>query len=274
MASFSAPDGTTLTYDRYEPDGAARPRAAVLVLPGWADHAGRHAWLAGRLQDARLATYVVDLRGHGRSGGRRAHLSRFSQLLGDLQAFRREVRRRHDVPQVLCGHAFGGLVVLRYLETQPSVPPVAAIVSAPFLGSPNEAPAWQVLLGRLCADLWPTMPVTTAADAAQFCRDPAVNAAFAADPLVLQSMTAGAWHETQWAQRAVVADSARIECAVQFLLAGEDRIVDTHLARAFASALKATTDVRWYPEMYHEVFHDPQKELVLRDLISFLEPRV
>src|SRR5919204_2064857 len=114
MPTLTAPDGTQLVYDAYE---AAAPRAAVLVMHGWFDHAGRWRETGERLCDAGCSAYVLDLRGHGRSGGRRGHLSRFSQLLGDLQTFRRAVRRRQEVPQVLVGHGFGGLIVLRYLET-------------------------------------------------------------------------------------------------------------------------------------------------------------
>lgn len=276
MPSFTAPDGATLVYDAYEPPAASgsAPRAAVLLMHGWSDHAGRYAWLGDRLREAGLATFALDARGHGRSGGRRAHLSRFSQLLGDLQAFRREVRRRHDAPQVLLGHSFGGLVVLRYLETQPSVPPAAAVVSGPSLGLPYAVPAWKLLLARLLADLWPTARLPIDLDTEHLSRDPASNAAYVADPAVHGEMTPGAWREVQWAQRAVVADAGRIECPVQFLLAGEDRIVDAHLARAFADGLKSPTDVRWYPEMYHEVFNDPQRERVARDTIAFVEGRV
>src|SRR6266540_4732736 len=130
MPTLTAPDGTLLVYDMYE---AAAPRAAVLALHGWADHAGRWRDVGERLCAAGYSAYLLDLRGHGRSGGRRGHLSRFSQLLGDLQAFRRAVRPRHEVPQVLVGHGFGGLVVLRYLETQPGEPPAAAVISSPWL---------------------------------------------------------------------------------------------------------------------------------------------
>src|SRR5688572_28000585 len=114
MNRVNAPDGTPLVYDAYEPE---RPAVAVLVLNDWRPAPAQKTppWeeTGTKLRDAGFATYVLDQRGHGRSGGRRGHLSRFSQLLGDLQAFRRAVRRRHDVPQVLLGHGFGGLVVLR-----------------------------------------------------------------------------------------------------------------------------------------------------------------
>lgn len=270
MPSLSAPDGTTLVYDAYEPSPPPQARAAVIFLPGWADHAGRWAALGERLRDAGLAVYLVDRRGQGRSSGRRAHLSRFSQLLGDLQAVRRAVHRRVPRPQVLFGHSFGGLVALRYLETQPGDPLAATIVASPWLGLAFRPPAWKRVAGRLLADLWPTVPLSFSLDIDHLCRDADVCSTYARDPLAARIMTAGAWHEIQWAQRAVPADRHRIECPLLCLLAGEDRIGDAHLARAFADGLAGPVEVRWYSEMYHEVLHDPQREQVVADVLGFL----
>lgn len=270
MPTLTAPDGTQLVYDLYE---AAAPRAAVLALHGWSDHAGRWRELGERLREAGYSAYALDLRGHGRSGGRRGHLSRFSQLLGDLQAFRRVVRLRTERPQVLMGNAFGGLVALRYLETQPSDPIAGAVIASPWLGLAFRPATWKLLAARALADLWPTLPIPARVDADALSRDPAVNQAYAADPAVHGVMTPGAWREIQWAQRAVAADGYRIESPLLFLLAGEDRVVDAHLARAFADSLKSSVRVRWYPEMYHEVLHDPQREAPLGDVLAFLAGR-
>jgi lysophospholipase len=273
---FNAPDGTPLVFDAYElPSSSPGPRAAVLFLHGWSDHAGRWTATARRLRDAGFAAYLLDQRGHGRSGGRRGHLSRFSQLLGDLQAFRRAVRLGTTAPQVLVGHSFGALVVLRYLETQPGDPPAAAVVSSPWLGLATPAPAWKRLVARLLADLWPTLTLRAGVDADHLSRDPAVNAAWAADPACHDVMTPGAWAEIRWAQRAVVADGRRIDCPLLFLLAGEDRVADAHLARAFADGLKAggAVEMRWYAEMHHEVLNDPQGKRVVADVVEFLGRR-
>lgn len=219
MNRINAPDGTPLVYDAYEP---ARPTAAVLFLHGWGDDAGRWATTGAQLRDAGFGAYVLDQRGHGRSGGPRAHLTRFSQLLGDLQAFRRGVRRRHDVPQVIFGHGFGGLVTLRYLETQPGEPPVAAIVASPWLRFRHPS-LWKQVATRF-ADLWPTLRTGSGTD----------------------MMTAGARAEVRWAQRAVAADHARIECSLLLLLADGDPVADTSHARAFASSLVSPALIRSY----------------------------
>ncbi|HYK11124.1 MAG TPA: alpha/beta fold hydrolase [Gemmatimonadales bacterium] len=267
MPTFTAPDGLQLVFDAVE---AAHPRAAVLVLHGWSDHAGRWTETAKALHQSGYSAYALDLRGHGRSGGRRGHLSRFSQLLGDLHAFRRVVRVRTGAPQVLLGHSFGGLVVLRYLETQPLEPVMANIVASPFLGLGFRVNPLKLLAGRLLADLAPTVSLPTGIDTEALCRDPAVCAAYRADPMVHGRMTAGAWKEIQWAQRAVAADAHRIEGPIQFLLTGEDRIVDAEMARAFADGLHGDVQVRWYPEMYHEALHDQQRDRVLADVLTFL----
>lgn len=267
MPTFAAPDGAELAYDALE---APRPRTAVLFLHGWSDHAGRWTALGEGLRDAGYSAYLADLRGHGRSGGRRGHLSRFSQLLGDLQAFRRAVRRRANAPQVLFGHSFGGLVVARYLETLPSDPVAAAVLESPFLGVGFHVPLAKRLLGRVLADLWPSVGIPTGLDPAALSRDPAVAEAYRRDPLVHHVMTPGAWREIQWAQRAVPADAHTIDVPTLFLLGGDDHIVDVELARAFAGQLRSAVTVRWYPEMFHEPLHDPRAASVLGDVLAFL----
>jgi acylglycerol lipase len=267
MPTLTAPDGTQLVYDACEPSS---PRAAVLLLHGWFDHVGRWKDISERLRDAGYGVYLLDQRGHGRSGGRRGHLSRFSQLLGDLQAFRRAIRRRHtQTPQILLAHSFGGLVALRYLETQPGDPIAAAVISSPWLALATPRPAWKLLAMRFLADVWPTLPIPASIDAALLSRDPTVNAAYEADSGVHGVMTPGAWREILWAQRAVAADGHRIDVSLLFLLGGEDRIIDAHAARAFADGLTAS-QVKWYPEMFHEVLHDPQRDQVVADILTFL----
>src|SRR5216110_3951710 len=241
MPTLTAPDGTLLVYDMYE---AAAPRAAILALHGWADHAGRWRDVGERLCAAGYSTYVLDLRGQGRSGGRRGHLSRFSQLLGDLQTFRRAVRRRHAVPQVLVGHGFGGLIVLRYLETQPGEPPAAAVVASPWLASRSRPAAWKRLAARL-ADLWPTLPTGR-------------GAAF---------MTAGARAELQWAQRAVVVDCQRIERPLLLLLGETDAMIDASTVRGLAGQLGSRATLLAYPRLGHELLEDSQ---VRTELTSFI----
>jgi len=269
MAHLLAPDGASLAYDAYEPQRLP-PKAVLLWVCGWSDHRTRWSLAAERLSRAGYAVYLLDQRGQGDSAGVRGHLTRFSQLLGDLQAFRRLARLRHDAPQVLVGHSFGALVVLRYLETQPSDAVPAAVLSSPWLKTAQPVPLPKRVLAKALADLWPTMRIGTGTRAADLCRDAAVATAYDADPAVHQVMTPGAWREIQWAQRVVPYDAHRIESPLLFLLGGNDRVTDPNAARSFADAQRTPVEVRWYPEMYHELLNDPEAERVTGDVTEFL----
>lgn len=245
MNRVNAPDGTPLVYDAYE---ATHPGVAVLFLQDWNPRAAttteQSTATGAQLRDAGYAAYFLDQRGHGRSGGRRGHLSRFSQLLGDLHAFRRVVRRQHDIPQVLVGHGFGGLVVLRYLETQPGEPPAAAVIASPWLAWRRRPAAWKRLAARL-ADLWPTLPTGSGS----------------------RYMTAGARAELLWAQRAVLADAQRIERPLLFTLGGADRVIDPAVARHFAESLAPRAQLNWYAELPYELLAVPR---VMEDVMRFI----
>ena len=124
------------------------------------------------------------------------------------------MRKRTDVPQVLLGQSFGGLVVLRYLETQPGDALAAAVLVSPWLGLAFQPRWWKIALGRVLADLWPSLALPIDLKSADLSLDPAVGRAYDADPLVHGVMTAGAWREIQWAHRAVPANAHRIETPV------------------------------------------------------------
>ena len=271
MPEFRAPDGASLAYDAYEPTTDNRKPTTILWVGGWSDHRIRWKRPAECLAAAGYPVYLLDQRGHGDSGGIRGHLSRFSQLLADLQAFRRFVRSKVDAPQILLGHSFGGLVVLRYLEMQPTDPVAAAVLSSPWLGLAQPVPLLKRLAARPLADLWPSLPLETAIDARVLTRDPAAAAAYRADAAVHHVMTPGAWREIQWAQRVVPADAHRIKVPLLFLLAGKDALVDAPLARSFATGLQGSVETRWYEEMYHELLLDTEWERPLGDALAFLK---
>src|SRR3989454_3391473 len=235
MNRINAPDGTPLVYDAYEPP---QPAVSVLFLHDWypqpAGLAEAFAETGAQLWDAGFGAYFLGQRGSGRSGGRREHLSRFSQLLGGLQAFRRAVRRRQDIPQVLVGHGFGGLIVLRYLETQPGEPPAAAVVACPWLASRVRPAVWKRLAARL-ADLWPTLPTGR-------------GAAY---------MTAGARGAPQWGPRAGGVDCPRIERPLLLLLGESDEGIDASAGRGLADQLGARATGLAYSPLGHELLTDP-----------------
>ena len=266
--AFRSPDGSSLAYRVLAAD---RPRATVVFLHGWSDHMDRWTWSAERLRDAGYSVFLFDLRGHGRSAGRRGHLARFAQLLADLHAFRRAVVEPSSLPQVLFGHSLGGLIVLRYLETDPDIPVHAGIAASPFLALGFRPPAWKVAAGRVLEHVGRGFPVPAGIDANWLSRDPTVNEAYRTDPLVHGKMTPGAWREIVEAQALTIEHAGRISTPLLMLVPGEDRIADPKVTLEFADRLACPVTVRQYPDMLHELLHEPERQRVMDDVVEFLD---
>src|SRR6185312_678628 len=81
--SFASADGVRL-YGRLH--RALAPRAALVVVEGYGEHCARYDTFAAAAASAGLTTLAFDLRGHGRSDGRRAFIRRVSEYEADIDA--------------------------------------------------------------------------------------------------------------------------------------------------------------------------------------------
>ncbi len=114
---------------------ARPPNGVVLICHGLGEHSGRYRTVVDALLPDGWAVYGLDLRGHGRSSGRRAHLDRYAHWLADVDAMRGLAVGRHpDLPVFLLGHSMGGQIALAYaLQQQGEL--AGLVLSAPALAS-------------------------------------------------------------------------------------------------------------------------------------------
>jgi lysophospholipase len=264
--------GLRLQFRVWEPPA---PRAAVVIVHGQGEHAGRYAPTAAALAQAGFASYALDLRGHGRSEGRRGHVRAFDHYLQDLDRFRTEVAglAGADVPLFLLGHSMGGLVALRYLQ-EFAHPFSGAVISAPWLATVVHVPRWKTLLAPLLARVVPALPFRTGLDASLLSHDAVVVQAYRNDPLVHDVVTPRLFREVSAAMGTAFRQRDRTRAPLLFLLAGDDRIVDTRRSEAFARSLAAEdVTVTIVPGAYHEPLNERDRGAVLGTIRDWLDAR-
>lgn len=256
----------------------AEPRGVVLVSHGLGEHSGRYAELAQDFARAGLSTYALDLRGHGRSDGRRGHARRFVRYIHDVERFRRRVAGVvGEVPVVLLGHSLGGLVVIRYLQEYPAVPLRGAVISAPLLGVAMDVPRWKEQLGRFLYYAVPALPMSTGLDPAYLSHDPQVVEAYERDPLVHDRITPRAYGEVRREIERAFARTARIRVPMLFLVPSEDRVARPDEMQHFAHQAGhqgAEVEVLTFAGMYHEVLNETRRSRVVADVLGWIERRI
>lgn len=251
---------------------AAVPRAVLLVIHGLSEHSGRYEDFAKAMARYGFSTYVLDLRGHGLSDGRRGHVDRFDILLQDVDRFRRQVQGclPDDMQYFILGHSMGGLIAARYLEEY-ETRFRGAIITSPWLGTAMPVPRWKILAAGLLNKVLPALPISADIDEQFLSHDPVIVSRYRDDPLVHGKITPRLFAEASMAMGLVMDRSERIRIPVLLLLAGDDRIVDTRRSETFAKALK-TPDVtlKVLPDYYHEVLNDHDRAIVIQTIRDWI----
>ncbi|MGQ0562051.1 MAG: lysophospholipase [Gemmatimonadota bacterium] len=270
---IEAVGGLSLYYQGWEAD---EPKAAILVVHGLAEHGGRYAGVGRRMAGFGISTYAVDLRGHGLSDGRRGHVDRFELLLQDIDRFRREIEGglEAELPLFALGHSMGGLIVARYIEAY-GARFAGAILTSPWLATAMPIPRWKVLAANVLKKLLPALPIDAGINEKYLSHDPGVVARYRDDPLVHGKITPRMFAEVSTAMGLVMQRADQIRIPLLFLLAGDDRLVDTRKSEAFARTLK-TPDVtiRVMADYYHEVLKDHDRALAAHEIRDWILARL
>jgi acylglycerol lipase len=112
---IKASDGVNLAYYQMLPQD--KPAAALIFLHGGGAYSGAgYKYIAKGLSEKyNTAVYLVDLRGHGNSGGPRGDAPSVEQVWNDLKLIVAAVRENNPgVPLYLGGHSSGGGQILNY----------------------------------------------------------------------------------------------------------------------------------------------------------------
>jgi acylglycerol lipase len=262
-----AADGTELLVRRWLAVGAAW--ASVLIVHGLGEHSGRYEHVGDQMATAGLDVQSFDLRGQGRSGGRRGHVDRWSQFHDDLEERLLAVRdTAGDHPVVLYGHSMGGLVVLGYLLTARHQPHVV-VVTAPGLDS--TLASWKKALAPLLARIVPTLAVPNGIDGSTLSRDPRVAAKVAEDFACAKSSTARFGAESLVEQARVRRDYTRLTLPTLVLHGLDDGLVPAAASERLATL--ANVERRTYPGLRHELHNEPEGPAILDEVIAWLRQR-
>jgi alpha-beta hydrolase superfamily lysophospholipase len=256
----------------WEPDGPAK--AAVCLVHGLGEHSGRYGAVASRLTEAGYAVFAFDLRGHGESGGRRGD-TRFAAAYEDIDRLLADSAAwLPGAPRFLYGHSLGGLLVLAYtLDRRPALAGVVA--SGAALHNALREQKAKLVLVRSLAPLLPHLALPSGLDDTLISRDPAVVAAYRADPLTHDRATLGFGRDAVDAADAALADATGFPVPLLLLHGGADRLTSPSGSRAFATALgteRCTLIV--YDGLYHEVHNEPEQARVSADVVAWLDERI
>lgn len=234
----------------------------ALLAHGYAEHAGRHAELAERLEQDGAAVYAPDHWGHGYSGGDRGLVDDPDAMLADFSTVYDLAKAEHpDLPILLVGHSMGGLLATLFLQ-EAGRPVDAVVLSSPLLGG---NPGLEALLEL---DDIPEIPI----DPSVISRDELAQDAYLNDEMVYHGPFR---RETL---EGLVSTVGRAQDGPGF---GDQTLLWIHgtgdmlvpfdpTAEVIENLAGPNTEKHPYEEARHELFHETNKDEVYTDVFNFI----
>ena len=260
--------GEKLFWQAWQPAGDKR--GVLVVMHGLKDHSSRYSGLAQKLTAAGYALYAFDLRGHGRSSGRRVQIDSFDQYVADLAGFLEMVRRREPgAPIFLFGHSMGGAIAtLTAIERQPAL--AGLLLSGPAL----RLDVWPLTLPitRHSGSLTPSLPFFRLADD-DFSSDPAVVAAIGKDPLVYhRGAPVGTAAGLIGATQRIWAGLDRLTLPILAMHGTKDKLTSPAGSRELVARAPSTdATLRLYEGFMHDLLHETDGARVAADIQAWLD---
>ena len=250
-----------------------KPRAVVIIVPGFNAHSGYYTWVAEQFVATGLAVYAVDLRGRGNSDGERFYVENFEDYASDVEAVVKVARSRESsVPFFLLGHSAGGVVSCLYtLDHQPELAGLICESFAHELPAPDFALAVFKGLGHLA----PHAHILHLPNE-RFSRDPKVVETMNEDPLIA--------HETQPTRTmaALVRADERLKkefplitLPVLILHGTVDKNTNPSGSQHFYDMVGSVDKtLKLYEGGFHDLLNDLDKRVVMQDIQAWIGARL
>ena len=177
--STASADGTKL-IGRHWP--VENPKAVMTLVHGFGEHCGRYGHMAEHFNNQNIAVVSLDLRGHGKSEGRRGVIKSYDEFREDIAALLKKTQALYPrTPQVLYGHSMGGGIVLDHGSRNQDVLPI--IASAPFITLADPVPGALEFIVKLMGRLLPKGAMSQPIDGTKISNLQDEQRLYMADPL-------------------------------------------------------------------------------------------
>jgi len=263
-------DGVKIAYRAWPHPGAG---ITFAVVHGLGEHAGRYERFAKAMAMHGMGTFAVDLRGHGKSPGRRGHVDSWSQWTDDVSAFVEHVDSVAGGEVLPLGHSFGGAAMLSTVLAGKLPRSRRFIVSSAALKVKVEVPAWKIKLGTATSRLIPKLALDNEVDPKLLSRLPEVVEAYRSDPLVHSKISSRLYTEWLAATRHILDHAGEIKIPFLILAGTDDGLIDPAGSQELHERAPSMSELRLLDGRYHEPFNDRDNEEVFTLITNWLAKR-
>ncbi|MGB2897166.1 MAG: lysophospholipase [Anaerolineales bacterium] len=270
---FEGMDGVALYSQCWLPD--VPPRAVIALVHGFGEHSGRFMNVIDQMVAYQCGVYGYDLRGHGNSPGQRGHINSWMEYRIDLLNFLKMVSvQQAGNPIFLMAHSMGALIALDFILSE-NEKLAGVIMSGTPIDPVGVAKPFLIALARILSRIYPRFSLDLGLEHDALSRIPSVVRAYKEDPLVHGKVSARWGTESLAAVEAVKSQGEKIQIPILMIHGEADRVNSAEGAKRFFDQIRFhDKEFLSYPGGYHEAHNDLDYEIMLRDLLDWINRHI
>lgn len=251
------------------------PRAAVLVTHGHGEHSDSYNRLIEGLAGLNFSFMSYDLRGHGRSSGRRGYVAEFGEYVSDMEfAYSVFSKKYADLPRFCLGHSMGGMIQTMFFIKNPEAQNqlLAQVLSSPFFELAMSVPMWKKMGSEYIHKLIPKLTLYNEIANEQLTHDKDVIREYERDTLRHTRVSSGAFLGFLENFKTIAENHDVIKLPTLLQIPESDPVVSSNVSREwFRHLANPKNELFVYPHAFHELYNEVMRATVYADLSHFLE---
>ena len=252
-----------------------KAKGTIIFTHGQGEHSESYHRLISAFENDSWSFYGWDLRGHGRSEGRRGFVSEFDDYTRDYKIFLDMVMKNEKVlkgPVILLCHSMGALIQLKTMIRNPELKCDAIVVSSPLLGIAVNVPAIKARGAQILNMLLPQVTLGNELSNDMLTRDTDVIREYEQDALRHNRISSGAFLGFLDSFAYVNPRANEIKKPALFVVSSADPVVSSEAAKNFYEHIGSKKkELFVYPDAKHELINDTIRSTVFADIKNFLD---
>lgn len=236
----------------------------LIITHGLGEHLGRHEFFL-KLFSQNFNIAIYDVRGHGRSGGRKGWVENFSDFSKDLGCVIDYLKKDFSMQSFyLFGHSMGGLITADFMQNhvKENAYPEKVFLSSPAVGAPGlMGPAFahapKFLLEALTK--LPTIPLSGVLNLRKLSHDSRVYENYIKDEFTILKIQTKLYLEIMKASREVFSRPLRIKCPLYVSIGTSDVLVHPGLLITYFTEVEKNAQLKKIEGGYHELHNEVDK---------------
>ena len=236
----------------------------LIVTHGLGEHLGRHEFFL-KLFSQNFNIAIYDLRGHGRSGGKRGWVENFTDFSKDLGFVIQYLQKHFNLSSyMLFGHSMGGLITADFMQNHVTAEtyPETVFLSSPAVGAPG-------LMGPVFANApkflfetltkLPTIPLAGVLNLRKLSHDSRVYESYIKDELTVLKIHTKLYLEVVKASREVFSRPLRVKVPLYCSIGTGDVLVHPGLIIKYFTEIEKNAQLKVFDGGYHELHNEVEK---------------